>query len=77
MEVVVFHSVADEIQYIFMSQMVTVLKRYIVALSFPTLVFFVQLSLKFVLHTSNLKGSRDYLSRASFKGDYISRKYGI
>ena len=49
MEVVVFHSVADEIQYIFMSQMVTVLKRYIVALSFPTLVFFVQLSLSQVL----------------------------
>ena len=28
----------------------TVLTRYIVALSFPTLVFFVRLSLKFVLH---------------------------
>ena len=30
--------------------LITVLTRYIVALSFPTLVFFVRLSLKFVLH---------------------------
>ena len=50
----------------------TVITRYIVALSFPTLFFLCDYLSS--LYSINLKGSRDYLSK--FEGVYVSRKYG-